>query len=92
MGSLGTKALDNLWELMQNCWEETREIRPTASQVVERLANPPIGAEPTSSTTDWDHQSTSRFRRSVQAEPLLPSVTQIERILFGDGQSAFYQV
>ncbi|KAJ6457914.1 kinase-like domain-containing protein [Mycena sanguinolenta] len=73
-GSPGTKALDNLWELMQNCWEETREIRPTASQVVERLANSPIGAEPTSSTTDWDDTSTSRFRRSVQAEPLLPCI------------------
>ncbi|KAJ7788301.1 kinase-like domain-containing protein [Mycena olivaceomarginata] len=47
MGSLGTKALDNLWELMQNCWKETREIRPTASQVVERLISP-LGASRTS--------------------------------------------
>ncbi|KAJ7846554.1 hypothetical protein B0H13DRAFT_1907706 [Mycena leptocephala] len=33
---------------------------------------------------DWDEEFTSKFRRSLQAEPLLPSVTQIERMLSGD--------
>ena len=80
-----TMALDNLWELMQNCWEQKPEVRPTASQIVERLVGPAIGAKTTSSTTDWDDKFTSRFRRSLQAEPLLPSVTQIERMLFGCG-------
>jgi hypothetical protein len=35
--------------------------------------------------TDWDEEFTSKFRRSLQAEPLLPPVTQIERMIFGDG-------
>jgi hypothetical protein len=70
---------------MENCWEGKAEMRPTASQIVERLIGPLIGAKTTSSTTDWDEESTCKFRRSLQAEPLLPSVIQIERMLFGDG-------
>src|ERR1700761_3088367 len=81
---MGTTALDSLWELMQNCWQRRVEFRPTASQIVERLTGPPIGAKTTSSTTDWG--DVSEFRRSLQVEPSpLPSVTQIERIIFGDG-------
>ncbi|KAJ7883500.1 hypothetical protein B0H14DRAFT_1428909 [Mycena olivaceomarginata] len=38
----------------------------------------------TPSTPDWNEEFTSKFRRSQQGEPLLPSVTQIERMLFGD--------
>jgi hypothetical protein len=82
----GTTALDSLWELIQNCWHQQAEMRPTASQVVERLVGPSIGAKITSSTTDWDDKFTSKFRRSLQAKPLLPSITQIEHMLFGDGK------
>ncbi|KAJ6551302.1 kinase-like domain-containing protein [Mycena capillaripes] len=81
----GTPTLDSLWELVQHCWESKAEMRPTAPQIVERLVSPSIGATTTSSTTDWDDKFTSKFRRSLQAEPLLPSVTQIERMLFGGG-------
>ncbi|KAJ7852541.1 kinase-like domain-containing protein, partial [Mycena leptocephala] len=80
----GTMALDNVWGLMEGCWEGKAEMRPTASQIVQCLIGPSIAAKTTSSTTDWD-EFTSKFRRSLQAEPLLPSVTQIERMLFGDG-------
>ncbi|KAJ7093746.1 kinase-like domain-containing protein [Mycena epipterygia] len=80
----GTRALDNVWSLMENCWGEKAEMRPSASQIVEHLIGPSIGAKTTSSTTDWDEEFTSKFRRSLQAKPLLPSVTQIERMLFGD--------
>jgi serine/threonine protein kinase len=85
----GTRALDNVWGLMENCWEEKAEMRPTASQIVERLIGPSIGAKTTSSTTDWDEEFTSKFRCSLKAEPLLPSVTEIERMLFGDGKFIF---
>ncbi|KAJ6551298.1 kinase-like domain-containing protein [Mycena capillaripes] len=81
----GTPALDSLWELVQNCWQESAEMRPTATQIVERLIGPLIGAITTSCTTDWDDKFTSKFRRSLQTEPLLPSVTLIERMLFGNG-------
>ncbi|KAF8218343.1 hypothetical protein K438DRAFT_1557721, partial [Mycena galopus ATCC 62051] len=81
----GTPALDALWELMQNCWDEKPEMRPTASGIVKRLAGPVIEAKTTPFSLDWDDQFTSKFRRSLQPQPLLPSVIHIERILFGDG-------
>jgi hypothetical protein len=64
-------------------------MRPTAPQIVERLVGSLIRATTTSSVTDWDDNFTSKFRRSVQAQPLLPSVTQIEYMLFGDGEFKF---
>ncbi|KAJ6530685.1 kinase-like domain-containing protein [Mycena capillaripes] len=82
----GTAALDSLWELMENCWQQQVAIRPTASEIVEQLTGPAIGAKSASSTRDWDEEFSSKFRLSVQAEPLLPSMTQIEYILFGNGQ------
>ncbi|KAJ7088668.1 kinase-like domain-containing protein [Mycena epipterygia] len=81
----GTKSLDSLWELLQDCWKEEPETRPTAVQIVERLKGPLIQATTTQSTTDWDEKFTCKFRRSLQAQPLLPSITQIERKIFGDG-------
>ncbi|KAJ7768193.1 kinase-like domain-containing protein, partial [Mycena metata] len=33
----GTKVLDNLWQLMEDCWNVNAELRPTAPQIVERL-------------------------------------------------------
>ncbi|KAJ6466784.1 kinase-like domain-containing protein [Mycena sanguinolenta] len=82
---LGT-ALDSLWKLLLDCWEEKASLRPTAIEIVSRLVEPPIGATTTSSATDWDDTFTSKFRRSLQAQPLLPSLDQIELILFGDGR------
>ncbi|KAJ7779202.1 hypothetical protein B0H16DRAFT_808645 [Mycena metata] len=80
----GTAKLDDLWELLQSCWQEIPEMRPTAAQIVERLKGPSIGAITTTSTTDWDEELTCKFRRSLQQRPLLPSVNQIERLIFGD--------
>ncbi|KAJ7896471.1 hypothetical protein B0H13DRAFT_1460420, partial [Mycena leptocephala] len=37
MSWLGTRVLDNVWGLIENCWEGKPEMRPTASQIVERL-------------------------------------------------------
>ncbi|KAJ7113487.1 hypothetical protein C8R44DRAFT_855934 [Mycena epipterygia] len=80
----GTPALDSLWELLEDCWKETPDKRPTAAQIVERLKSPLIQATTTQSTTDWNEQFSSKFRRSLQVQPLLPSVPQIERMIFGD--------
>ncbi|KAJ7883532.1 kinase-like domain-containing protein [Mycena olivaceomarginata] len=84
--SCSSPDLDGVWELMQKCWEEDVQTRPTASQIVEWLGGPLIGAQKASSTSDWSHEFTSKFRRSQQAEPLLPSVSQIEHMLFDDGK------
>jgi hypothetical protein len=81
----GTTVLDSLWELLQKCWDGKSEMRSTAPQIVEWLMGSSIRATTTSSTADWDDTFTSKFRRSLQAQPLLPSVTQIEHMIFGDG-------
>jgi hypothetical protein len=85
MSCIGTTVLDSLWELLNNCWEGRAKMRPTAPQIVERLKGPSIGAKTGSSTTDWDNQFTSRFRRSLQTTDLLLSLTRVEHILFGKG-------
>ncbi|KAJ7138852.1 kinase-like domain-containing protein [Mycena filopes] len=81
-----TSELDTLWKLLQDCWTAAAEERPTASAIVEQLIGSSIKAT-TLSTADWDDELTAKFRRSVQARPLLPSVTQIEALLFGDGET-----
>ncbi|KAJ7883476.1 kinase-like domain-containing protein [Mycena olivaceomarginata] len=82
--SCSAPALDGLWELMQKCWEEDTKMRPKTSDIVDCLAGPSVGAHPTPLTSDWHDEFTSKFRRSVQAEPLLPSVAEIEGMLFGN--------
>jgi hypothetical protein len=84
----GTTELDNLWKLLQDCWKTKPDMRPTANQIVERLKSPLIRATTTQSSLDWDEKLSSKFRRSLQEQPLLLSVTQIERIIFGDGSSS----
>ncbi|KAF8216023.1 hypothetical protein K438DRAFT_621510 [Mycena galopus ATCC 62051] len=79
----GTAALDSLWELLQKCWDGEAKNRPAAPQIVEQLVGSPIVATKRSSKTDWDDQLTSRFRRSLHTQPLLPPVNQIEHMLFG---------
>ncbi|KAJ7015836.1 kinase-like domain-containing protein, partial [Mycena alexandri] len=66
----GTSQLDCLWALLQDCWGGEASMRPTASQIIERLVEPSIGATTTSSTTDWDDTFTCKFRRSLQDRPL----------------------
>ncbi|KAF7369138.1 Protein kinase domain-containing protein [Mycena venus] len=84
MACSGTTALDTLWSLMQRCWERKTRMRPSTSQIVDRLAGLSMRVKTTASNTDWDDKFTSKFRHSLQAEFLLPSVTQIERMIFGD--------
>ncbi|KAJ7124051.1 kinase-like domain-containing protein [Mycena crocata] len=81
------KHSDAIWQLMEDCWHENPDVRPQASSVVQRLGGPLIEAELKASTAAWDEKFTSKFRRSLQARPLLPSITQIEGMIFGDGVS-----
>ncbi|KAJ7490906.1 kinase-like domain-containing protein [Mycena latifolia] len=67
----GTAVFDNLWDLLQDCWKEHPDTRPTAAQIVERLMGPSIQATTIQCTTDWDEKLSSRFRRSMQVKPLL---------------------
>ncbi|KAK7026355.1 kinase domain-containing protein [Favolaschia claudopus] len=86
----GSARLDCLWELMQRCWDGDPTKRPSATEIVRQLIEPKIGATTTSSTTDWDHEFTAQFRRSLNMEPLLPSVNQLERTIFGAGKTRVF--
>ncbi|KAJ7325743.1 kinase-like domain-containing protein [Mycena albidolilacea] len=74
-----------LWDLIQDCWQEQPEMRPTAAQIVERLRIPALQASAalSGSTTDWDDTLTSRFRRSLHAERSFPTVAELEYVIFG---------
>ncbi|KAJ7606528.1 kinase-like domain-containing protein [Roridomyces roridus] len=76
---------DGLWDLLQDCWDERPDLRPTASQVVERLEGPDIKAERAESTPDWDEKFTAKFRRNLRgSRASFPSWAQFERIIIGD--------
>ncbi|KAJ7083012.1 kinase-like domain-containing protein [Mycena epipterygia] len=77
-----TTPLDSLWLLLEDCWREKPADRPDITQIIQRLA---IGAKTTQSIADWDETFSSKCRRSLHGWPLLPSVTRIERRIFGDG-------
>ncbi|KAJ7489056.1 kinase-like domain-containing protein [Mycena latifolia] len=83
-----TTAYNNIWKLIQQCWKDKSGSRPSAAKIVQsvqRLVGPLIGATDTQSGRDWDERCSSRFRRSLQDCPLLPSVAQIERRIVVDG-------
>ncbi|KAJ7895143.1 kinase-like domain-containing protein [Mycena olivaceomarginata] len=73
-----------LWILLQNCWHQDPNTRPSIHQIAYRLVNPPIDAKVKESTPDWDETSTSKFRRHFQDWSVLPSITEIERRIFGN--------
>ncbi|KAF7325333.1 Protein kinase domain-containing protein [Mycena venus] len=82
---LGAPPLDGLWNLLQDCWQEQPEARPTASHIVKLLMGATIMAKKTQSTPDWDDRSTSRFSRHFVDQRRLPSVSELERMVLGDG-------
>ncbi|KAK7001927.1 kinase domain-containing protein [Favolaschia claudopus] len=84
----GTPALDKFWELLEMCWDGEKEKRPSACGIAKQLIQPPIGAAMTPmESADWDDQFTARFRRSINMEPLLPTVNQLEGMMFGEGKT-----
>ncbi|KAJ6571609.1 kinase-like domain-containing protein [Mycena capillaripes] len=82
-----TAAYNSIWGLLQDCWKEDPESRPTIQEIIQRLVEPPIQANPPQSAPDWDERLGSKFRRSLQDRHLLPSVTDIEGKIFLSGWS-----
>ncbi|KAF7377305.1 Protein kinase domain-containing protein [Mycena sanguinolenta] len=74
-------AQKDLWVLIHDCWQDKPELRPTSTQIVQRLRSPQIEAY-CGSAIDWDATFTSRFRRSLQLQPTFPTVAEIEHIIF----------
>ncbi|KAF7367924.1 Protein kinase domain-containing protein [Mycena sanguinolenta] len=74
-----------LRDLIQSCWEEKAEMRPTAHQIVERLLDHVRNkATTTQSTIDWNESCFSIFRHT--SELVLPTVSDVERMIFGEEQ------
>ncbi|KAJ6495966.1 kinase-like domain-containing protein [Mycena vulgaris] len=80
----GVASPAGLWTLLENCWAQISDQRPTMTAILERLVGLSIGAKTTHSEADWDETYSSRFRRSVQQWPLLPSVSEVEHRIFKD--------
>ncbi|KAK6966797.1 kinase domain-containing protein [Favolaschia claudopus] len=81
---MGTPALDSFWELLEICWAGEKEKRPNPDNIIKRLIQAPIRAAMTPIQSDWDDKFTAKFRRSINMQPLLPSVHEIECMIFGE--------
>ncbi|KAF7316147.1 Protein kinase domain-containing protein [Mycena indigotica] len=76
-----------LWLLLQEAWVKDPTERPTMTHIVHRLVGDSIGATIRSyGSSDWDETFSSRFRRSFQPWPLLPSLDKIKRRLVGNDE------
>lgn len=69
---------DEVWNLMQECWKENPDERPSSEHVVFRLRDRPIGAVPTNTVSDWDPWYTSKFRSSLEEHTLFLSCGKID--------------
>ncbi|KAJ7719294.1 kinase-like domain-containing protein [Mycena metata] len=76
--------LDELWQLLQDCWNGTSELRPKANEIVERLISPPLQARTSQDTSDWDDASTSKARRALQPPPPAMTLAQLDMLISGE--------
>ncbi|KAJ7783392.1 kinase-like domain-containing protein [Mycena olivaceomarginata] len=67
-----------LWPLVDDCWRQKADERPTTAVTLQRLRQP-IEETINQSPPDWDDSYSAKFRRSIQEWPLLPSIAEIER-------------
>ncbi|KAF7354977.1 hypothetical protein MSAN_01413200 [Mycena sanguinolenta] len=69
----------DFWLLLEDCWHQQIDKRPSTTAISRRLSKRSIGREIIGSLPDWNDTYSARFRRSVQEWPVLPSVDEIER-------------
>ncbi|KAJ7651364.1 hypothetical protein FB45DRAFT_859919 [Roridomyces roridus] len=62
---------DGIWNLMEICWAQEPDKRPSAAGIVQILRERPIEALPTCSVvSDWDPSYISKFRSSLEEHTL----------------------
>ncbi|KAF7354934.1 Protein kinase domain-containing protein [Mycena sanguinolenta] len=77
---LGMVFPDDLRLLVEDCWQQKAEKRPTSTTILGRLLRQSLGDEiKRSHRPDWEFTYSARFRRSIQAWPLFPSIAEVEQ-------------
>ncbi|KAF8960149.1 kinase-like domain-containing protein, partial [Flammula alnicola] len=69
---------DDIWALMEDCWDRVPHRRPTMGQVISRLPRKDI--VDSRLHENWEEQSASRFRNAVYRNDCL-SMTVLETVL-----------
>ncbi|KAF7330803.1 Protein kinase domain-containing protein [Mycena venus] len=77
---------EELWSLLDDCWHQEPDKRPTTTVILQRLTQQPIGAKIKQSPPDWDDTYSARFRRQASAELSLPRM--LGQIPANDAESA----
>ncbi|KAJ7755571.1 kinase-like domain-containing protein [Mycena metata] len=77
--SWSTPVLEQFWQLLQDCWNTARDLRPTAPQIVERLRGAPFELTTPERAPDWDEESTSKARRCLKPQPPAVSTAQLKQ-------------
>jgi len=73
---------DDIWGLMEDCWQADPMKRPTASQVLDRIqTGKPELTNDERPACNWDHSFPSKLRGSLEDHPFCPSLGEIEIIL-----------
>ncbi|KAF7354911.1 DH domain-containing protein [Mycena sanguinolenta] len=69
----------DLWLLLEDCWHQEIDKRPTTTVILRQLLRQPFEGEIKQSPPDWDSTYSARFRRSIQEWPLFPSIAEVEQ-------------
>lgn len=82
-----TLSPEDIWALLEACWGQNSESRPTMTDVLQRLhelGTLTPGKTPSPGTA-WDRACSARFRHYVRRWPQLrPSAHAVERYIRGD--------
>ncbi|KAJ7767194.1 kinase-like domain-containing protein, partial [Mycena metata] len=87
--SWSTPVLEQFWQLLHDCWNTGRDLRPTAPQIAERLRGAPFELTAPEGAPDWDEESTSKARRSLKPQPPAVSTAQLKMLISVSGLLRF---
>ncbi|KAF9555647.1 kinase-like protein [Agrocybe pediades] len=56
---------ENMWEIMESCWDREPSRRPTMTQIIQSIRALGIEIDATSPANEWDWSVASRFRNAI---------------------------